>query len=217
MKTNINYNSSDKKYKVGKNWWFDLKCEFSYKIFDSHSLYPTEYFSRGHPTHEDFIALSDIIVKKASSYKDIDTILDFGCSRGLMVKTLNELGYDCYGIDATQHKNMIPEYLDKIFNSTDFRDEFDLNRKFDLIICMEVAEHIECPFSSVLVKNITKHSDLIYFSACPPDTNKPHIHHPNEQPMEFWVNLFKYYDFELLTPINNLSNRREDGVFFKKI
>ena len=147
--------------------------------------------------------------------EDINTVLDFGCSTCKFMLELENIGFDAYGTDSCSEVVMLEQYSEKTYQQ-DFRIPFDLNKKFDLITCMEIGEHIECPFSSVFVENITRHSDLVYFSACPPNTTKPHFHHPNEQPMEFWENIFLFFGFIRIGQINNNSNKRQDGVFFVK-
>jgi hypothetical protein len=197
-------------------WWFDLTCPISFKIFDSSSVYDENYFKSGHPSQDDFKFLAENITSRAKEIKkDIKTVLDFGCATCNFMLELDKLGFDINGTDSCSKNLMLKEYTDRVFQK-DFKRPFDLEKKFDLIISMEIAEHIECPFSSVYVENITKHGDLVYLSACPPDINKPHFHHPNEQPMEFWENIFLYFDFIRIGEIKNGSNRREDGVFFAR-
>ena len=57
-------------------------------------------------------------------------------------------------------------------------------------MCLEVAEHIETARSEQLVQNICSLSDqYILFSAAPPGQGG--VGHINEQPWEFWINLFE--------------------------
>ena len=67
--------------------------------------------------------------------------------------------------------------------------------KYDIIISLEVAEHIEQNLSDNFVKFITSHSNYILFSAAiPGQTGDGHI---NEQWPSYWAEKFFYYGFEL--------------------
>jgi hypothetical protein len=98
----------------------------------------------------------------------------------------------------------------------DLRRPLQLDRRFDVAICTEVAEHIECPFSSQLVQNLVTHSDVVWFSFEAPDTNEAHYHHSNEQPAKFWLNLFRFFDYnaiELPAEVGRLVGERGTHIF----
>ena len=80
----------------------------------------------------------------------------------------------------------------------DLRFPLNLNRIFDIVLCTEVAEHIEPPFSSQLILNIINHSKLVWFSFEEPGTNSAHYHHCNEQPEKFWKNLFDFFGYQMV-------------------
>lgn len=92
--------------------------------------------------------------------------------------------------------------LDKIivdkknFISLDLSQPFNFNKKYDLAICMEVAEHLAKESSDSLVKSLTAHSDIILFSAAIPWqwwTN-----HFNEQCPSYWSDKFARNGFVCL-------------------
>ena len=68
-----------------------------------------------------------------------------------------------------------------------------------MALCLEVAEHIEKKFSKVLVKNASLLSDVVMFTSAPPGQGG-HFH-LNEQPKEFWINLWNEADFELISDL----------------
>ena len=51
------------------------------------------------------------------------------------------------------------------FKYQDISQNFDLNKKYDLVQCLEVAEHLAEKDSDTLVNNIVKHGDIVLFSA----------------------------------------------------
>jgi hypothetical protein len=69
----------------------------------------------------------------------------------------------------------------------------ELDRKYDLAICLEVAEHLPVSSAGTLVDSITRASDLILFSAAIP--LQTGTHHINEQWQDYWAALFDQRGF----------------------
>jgi 2-polyprenyl-3-methyl-5-hydroxy-6-metoxy-1,4-benzoquinol methylase len=63
-----------------------------------------------------------------------------------------------------------------------------LGRRFDLVWCFEVAEHIHPSHVEAFVDNLCRHSDIITLSAAPPGQGGEG--HFNEQPQSYWVSMF---------------------------
>jgi hypothetical protein len=64
----------------------------------------------------------------------------------------------------------------------------DLHRRFDLVWCFEVAEHIHPDYVESLLRTLTNHSESIVMSAAHPKQGG--IGHFNEQPREYWLEAF---------------------------
>ena len=69
-----------------------------------------------------------------------------------------------------------------------------INRRFDLAICLEVAEHLSPDIGIHLVKLLTNLSDVILFSAAVP--HQGGINHINEQWAEYWQEIFAEHGYE---------------------
>jgi hypothetical protein len=54
------------------------------------------------------------------------------------------------------------------FWAIEISQPFDLGRRFDLLQCLEVAEHLPEMHSDTLIDNLCRHGDLIMFSAAIP-------------------------------------------------
>jgi hypothetical protein len=70
----------------------------------------------------------------------------------------------------------------------DLSRRFDLNERFDLVTCLEVAEHLAPDSSAALIDSLVAHSDLVLFSAATPGQGGEN--HINERPLAFWQDLF---------------------------
>ncbi|GAL84068.1 methyltransferase domain protein [Sporocytophaga myxococcoides] len=78
-------------------------------------------------------------------------ILDLGCGNGLMTKAILEMGYDIYGIDASETViNIASKSHPNRFFLQDISDKNlpveIIDKKFDTIISTEVIEHIYNPY-----------------------------------------------------------------------
>lgn len=136
---------------------------------------------------------------------DIQTILDVGCGRGAWIAEWEKTGKTVFGVDG-EYVDLNNLLVDKErFNHQDISKSFDLNTKYDLVQCLEVAEHLAEKDADTLVNNIVKHGDIILFSAAVPGQGGEF--HVNEQPLSYWVEKFKKYDylcFDYIRPqINN--------------
>lgn len=116
------------------------------------------------------------------------SMLDVGCGQGTWSKTAMNLGIrDQIGVDGAWARPAlaIPE---NAFRSFDLAAPFDLGRRFDLVISMEVAEHIGASCAAVFVSNLVRHSDAVVFSAAIPFQGG--TYHANERWPSYWTSLF---------------------------
>src|SRR5262249_15379258 len=81
------------------------------------------------------------------------------------------------------------------FEQHDLGEAFDLHERFDLVLCLEVAEHLPAQSASVLVGSLCRHGAVILFSAAPPGQGG--TGHVNEQPYEYWRALFAAHGYRM--------------------
>jgi hypothetical protein len=74
------------------------------------------------------------------------------------------------------------------FRQQDLSQAWDLGRRYDIVLCLEVGEHLAAESAPLLVHNLTAHSDVVAFSAACP--GQPGQHHINCQWPEYWQSLF---------------------------
>ena len=124
------------------------------------------------------------------------SILDVGCGTGTWLKVAQDLGIaDIQGVDGDYVDRSMLKISTSHFQSHDLNKPFSLNRKFDLAICLEVAEHLLPAAANDLVSSLTEHSDLILFSAALPGQGGQH--HINEQWPSYWQKLFEKKGYEM--------------------
>jgi SAM-dependent methyltransferase len=123
-----------------------------------------------------------------------NSILDVGCGMGTWLKIISDSGIeDFLGIDGIEVANDDFFVSKEKFQKYDLTTSWSINRKFDIVLCLEVAEHLPHNSASNFIKALTNHSDTIFFSAACP--NQPGQGHINCQSIEYWQQLFNEHGY----------------------
>jgi hypothetical protein len=134
---------------------------------------------------------------------NIKSVLDVGCAQGAWLSIWKQLGVnDILGLDGDYvNKDKLLIKKDE-FCSQDLTLPFTLNRKYDILQCLEVAEHLPEKSANTFVQTLTKHSDLILFSAAPKGQGGDN--HINEQDYEYWRQIFAFNGYRVFDYIRPL-------------
>lgn len=213
----------DTGYKDNQNWWGDLNDPDHYRYADLDNDYPSEYFPLAEVPDVDLFVSLLMAQYQEFTGAPLRSVVEFGSGGGWYLKALQDKnlsihGYEGsgFGVAACIERGVAPFNID----IADFR--FPMERKFklaDIALCSEVAEHLEPPFHGTLVHNLTKHSNLIWFSSEPPDTNRSHLHHCAERPLAYWKALFNFFDFGchmLPDEIHTKTHERGRCMFYNR-
>jgi hypothetical protein len=149
-------------------------------------------FMAGQQTHNATSALNAL--KKFYQPK---SAVDVGCGIGGWIKAAKFLfnlpDDDLLGLDGPYVQTeqlLIPETQ---FRRANLDEPFSFQRRFDLAICCEVAEHVAPERADSFVGDLTAASDVVLFSAAMPFQGG--THHVNEQWPEYWGILFRARGF----------------------
>jgi SAM-dependent methyltransferase len=114
-------------------------------------------------------------------------VLDAGCALGLLVEALRTRGVEAFGIDTSAFA------IDEVYapvkpfcrqaSATD-----SLRERYDLIVCLEVLEHLTAANAETAIANFCAHTDDILFSSSP--FHFAEATHVNMQPPGYWAAQF---------------------------
>lgn len=114
-------------------------------------------------------------------------VLDAGCAIGLLVETLRARGVDASGIDLSSFAiESVPAPLRPHCRVGSIAEAFA--ERFDLIVCIEVLEHMPSAEADMAIANIAQHTDDVLFSSTPFDYKEPT--HINVRMPEDWAEAF---------------------------
>ncbi len=153
---------------------------------------------------EDFIARrgsmplnsANVLVPIVMRLVDPRSVVDIGCGRGEWLSIFRESGLNDYlGIDGpwVSKKDLAIDPTN--FVQCDLELPLDLDRKFDLAVSLEVAEHLSQENASVFVNSLCDLSPVVLFSAAVP--RQGGTNHLNEQWPDYWAKLFASHGFKV--------------------
>jgi SAM-dependent methyltransferase len=128
------------------------------------------------------------------------SVLDVGCGIGTWLKVAQSRGIsDIAGIDGPWLDVSKLRVDQRHVVVCDLEKPFDLGRRFDLVICLEVAEHLSANAADGFIESLARHAPAVLFSAAIP--HQGGHHHVNEQFLSYWVERFGRLGFKLLNVV----------------
>jgi len=125
------------------------------------------------------------------------SVVDVGCGTGAWLSAFRENGVtDIFGVDGDYVDRKVLLIPQEGFRAADLSRPLNLDRRFDLAISVEVAEHLPAAAAETFVQSLTGLSDLIVFSAAIPLQGG--AHHVNEQWPEYWQHLFDARGYQVV-------------------
>lgn len=127
----------------------------------------------------------------------VRSAIDFGCGVGTWLSVVKERGADeVRGMDGPWVDQSLLAIPKECFRTINFEDKIVLDRRYDLAITLEVAEHVSPGGADAFVDSLVGASDVVLFSAAIPLQGG--VDHVNEQWPEYWIDKFASRGYEAL-------------------
>jgi SAM-dependent methyltransferase len=160
------------------------------------SIYTPEFFAGRSPT---VVASATVVAPLLKTLLAPGSLLDVGCGQGEWL--------DAFGLDDMLGVDIAAPEGDR-YRRHDLAEPLHLNRTFDLVLCLEVGEHLPEAAADTLVDTLTRHGTKVVFSAAVPgQAGKGHI---NCQPHEYWHGKFAergFATYDLVRPLMQHDGR----------
>lgn len=160
------------------------------------SLYNHDFYeSRDRDTKYAADRILDILIE----YIKICSVVDIGGGVGTWLKVagakFNCPEKDLLLIEGDYVEEDLLQVKETQYKPWDLEKSIQVDRKFDLAISLEVAEHLQEKRAETFCEDLTLLSDVVLFSAAIPGQGG--VGHINEQPLHYWVDLFAKQDYSV--------------------
>jgi SAM-dependent methyltransferase len=169
-------------------------------IFLPLSTYDDQFFAAH---HEVVRRSASVIVPLLVEAVSPASVCDVGCGTGSWLAEFCGLGVtDVIGVDGAYVTRTMLEIPPDRFEARDLNQPLRLERRFDLVTCLEVAEHLKPERSESLVADLVALAPVVCFgSAVPWQGGTEHI---NERWQDAWAKMFArrgYRTVDLIRPV----------------
>jgi SAM-dependent methyltransferase len=123
-------------------------------------------------------------------------VVDVGCGTGSWLKVFQEHGVDdVLGLDSVAVEPSLLEIEPDRFRTADLREGIQLDRRFDLALCQEVAQYVPVESGERLVADLAGLAPAVLFSSAIPAQGGEGI---NPQWPSYWAELFERSAYECI-------------------
>jgi len=175
------------------------------EIRDIEDIYSEEYHlksgRRGEkqwPAKQDMARAVDEMFRPTS-------VIDVGCGRGWWMEYWARTypGIRLVGLDGCarliKEQGHCHENVRDLLHSCDLRRDWWwegwMDDPFDLVMCIEVAEHLDEKDAPTLLSGLSFLGEMIFFSSAAPEQKG--VHHVNCRPKGYWVEQFRPHGFRV--------------------
>lgn len=146
-----------------------------------------------------------LIVPEVMKLTNPKSVVDFGCGLGTFLNVFKQHGVsDVLGLDGPWvNKKLLHKYIEPYeFQESNLEEEIKLDKKYDLVVSLEVAEHLSPATADTFVQNLVNAGNVILFSAAIP--NQEGQNHLNEQWLTYWEEKFQKHGlvaYDVIRPL----------------
>lgn len=170
---------------------------------------PSSTIAHANTLHKFDPGLSQALLEFLENQVDI---VDFGCGNADYSKILLENGKQ---VDCFDGNPNTPEMTGGIGKVLDLSEEFNLEKKYECVISLEVGEHIPKEKEQIFLDNLDRHCEqcIILSWALPGQGGDGHF---NEQPNNYIINEMEKRNYKHWEESSNYFRNSVNLWWFKK-
>jgi hypothetical protein len=144
-------------------------------------------------------------------HNESQSIVDFGCGMADYVKHFRASGLNCDGYDGNPNT---PELTQGIAGVKDLSKPFDLAKKYDWVMSLEVGEHLPKKYEKMFIENLVRHCrhGIVLSWALKGQGGHGHF---NEQDNEYVKQVMEGYGFYNDPDSENVLRSKSHAGWFK--
>lgn len=147
-------------------------------------------------------ASADAILPDLLTAFGVTSLIEIGCGNAHWTQSAKEAGVDDLQVVDGPWNNRDELLVDRRhFVEADLAAPYEAGRRFDMAVCLEVAEHVRHASADILVGTLTDAADVVVFGAAIPFQGG--YEHINEQWPSWWREKFAakgYTAYDLIRP-----------------
>ena len=135
------------------------------------------------------------MIDKARELWTPRSVVDVGCGTGQALAHWVAIGVeDSVGLEGSRVAiEASPATVRQRIREVDLSKPYRSDRKFELVYCVEVAEHIHGDYAETFVDTLASLGDRVLMTAAQPGQGG--LGHLNEQPRQYWIDKFQRRGF----------------------
>jgi len=164
----------------------------------------THKYSKYFYQHHKDLSLNSakVIVPLVMDMINPKSVIDLGCGLGAFLRIFQENGVEkILGLDGNYVKRENLLISPEKFLARDLKEKIHLDEKFDLVVCLEVAEHLPEKCTEDFIESLTSLGPVVLFSAAVPHQGGEN--HINEQWPPYWIEKFAKRGYLLVDALRN--------------
>lgn len=143
------------------------------------------------------------------------TVVDVGCGVGTWLDVARSLGAATTGYEGAWVRDLPPTYPGLDIYAADLEQPLAADRRYDLAISMEVAEHLSPARADSFVADLVRLAPNVLFSAAVPGQGGNN--HVNEQWQSYWAERFAAHGYgprDIVRPL--VRNDRRVAYWYRQ-